>query len=201
MNVREILRMHVVAWAFYAMLPLPILLATDPAGGIEIKRLYLGLASALFSAEVFRPGESKTMSTDWMGNLIAVTIALSANAALFVALGYSIGVQSNLPLAALAILSVVPALGIVPWLLLHLESRYAAIILGATLVGSLKLLACVVARFVYGPNYIAEGYVSSDWRNAKLMIGLFWIVTVAVSCALLVRGLISAGNDSSSTPH
>ena len=33
-----------------------------------------------------------------------------------------------------------------------------------------KLAACIVARIVYGPDYIAQGYVSADWRAAKLVL-------------------------------
>ena len=86
----------------------------------------------------------------------------------------------------MAALSAIPALGLAPWLMFRIKHQYAAIILGATIVAAAKMAACVVARFVYGPNYIAEGYVAADWRTAKLMISLFWIFTAALSLGLII---------------
>jgi hypothetical protein len=60
------------------------------------------------------------------------------------------------------------------------------IILGAMIVSSVKLAACVVARFVYGPDYVEQGYVAADWRTAKLMLTLFWIGHPLLSLGLLV---------------
>jgi len=91
------------------------------------------------------------------------------------------GVQSNIPLPILAVLGIAPSFGLVPWLTLRLRQPYAAIVLGAFAVALIKLAACVVARIVYGPDYIAQGYVSADWRTAKLMISLMWLGTLFVS--------------------
>ena len=54
------------------------------------------------------------------------------------------------------------------------------------LVLAAKLAACVVARIVYGPDYIERGYVSADWRSAKLMISLFWSFSTLLSLGLLL---------------
>ena len=61
-----------------------------------------------------------------------------------------------------------------------------AIVLGALTVGLIKIGACVVARLVYGPDYIAQGYVSADWQTAKLMISLMWTGTLLISVFALV---------------
>jgi hypothetical protein len=54
------------------------------------------------------------------------------------------------------------------------------------LVLAAKLAGCVVARIVYGPDYIERGYVSADWRSAKLMISLFWSFSTLLSVGLLM---------------
>ena len=79
-----------------------------------------------------------------------------------------------------------PALGLVPWLTLRLRQPWGAIILGAMIVALIKIAACVVARVVYGPDYIAQGYVSADWQTAKLMISLMWAGTLLISALALV---------------
>ncbi|HZN69387.1 MAG TPA: hypothetical protein VFB66_29195, partial [Tepidisphaeraceae bacterium] len=61
-----------------------------------------------------------------------------------------------------------------------------SIVFGAMLVLAAKLAACVVARIVYGPDYIAQGYVAADWRSAKLMISLFWTYSTLLSLVLFV---------------
>ena len=59
-------------------------------------------------------------------------------------------------------------------------------------VVSIKLGACVVARLVYGPNYLEEGYASADWHTAKLMISLLWAGIIALSAGLLWSSYRSA---------
>ena len=65
------------------------------------------------------------------------------------------------------------------------QHPYAAILFSGFLVGGCKIAGCVVARVVYGPDYIAQGYVSADWRTAKLMISLFWSFSTLLSLGLL----------------
>ena len=78
------------------------------------------------------------------------------------------------------------ALGLVQWLVLRVRERYLAIMLGAMFLVAAKLAACVVARIVYGPDFLAQGYVAGDWETAKLMITLFWTLTVLCSVAGLI---------------
>jgi hypothetical protein len=86
----------------------------------------------------------------------------------------------------MAVLSAIPAIGIVPWMLRRVHHYYASIILAAALVLTAKLAACVVARVVNGPDYIERGYVAADWRSAKLMISLFWTFSTLLSLGFLV---------------
>jgi hypothetical protein len=73
-----------------------------------------------------------------------------------------------------------------PWMLRRVSQQpYAAIIFTGFLIFACKLAGCVVARIVYGPDYIAQGYVSADWRTAKLMITLFWSFSTLLSLGLL----------------
>jgi hypothetical protein len=204
MKPLRILRELFFAWAFAALLPLPVLLATSPARHADVKCLYLGLASAWFASEAFygksrqvsasagsetaptneSPG-SQTPATNWRDTVLAVVIALVANVSLFILLGLSIDIESHFPFPLMAALSAVPALGMVPWLSQRVPQQYAALVLGATLVALFKLAACVVARVVYGPNFLEDGYVAGDWRTAKLMISVFWGITTTASAGML----------------
>jgi hypothetical protein len=168
-------------------LPLPALLATDRS---EIASLYLGVACGWLSTEIMRIGGIPTSRMAWWGMTLAIITAVFANTALFITLGSAVNVQSNLPFPIMALLSAIPAIGLVPWLMIRLEQQYAALILSAFIAGSAKLVGCVVARIVYGPNFAAEGYISGDWTRAKVMISVFWILTSAISLGLLFVGFL-----------
>jgi hypothetical protein len=118
--------------------------------------------------------------------MLALWIAVLANVMLFIGLALSVGTRSNLPFPLMAALSATPALGLAPWLSLRVRQQYAALILGAMIVGSLKLVSCIVARVVYGPQFDELGYIAGDWRTARLMISTFWGLTAGVSMCLLL---------------
>lgn len=113
--------------------------------------------------------------------MLALTIAVLSIVTVFTALGVGIGVKSNLPFPLLSLLTVLPTLGMVPWAVMRFHQRYAALVFPAFTVLACKLAGCVVARIVYGPDYIAQGYVSDDWHTAKLMITTMWFLTTLLS--------------------
>jgi len=185
----QMLRKSWLAIAAAGFLPLPALLATDRS---EIASLYLGVACAWLSTEMIRVGGIPKSRVAWCGMTLALMAAVFSNTALFIALGIAVNVQSNLPFPIMACLSAIPAVGLVPWLMIRLEQQYSALILSALIVGTAKIGGCAVARIVYGPNFIAEGYVSGDWTRAKLMISVFWILTSAISLGLLLVGFFQS---------
>lgn len=180
------LRTLATTWAVAAGLPLPVLVATNPAASAGVACLYLGLASAWLVAEFHRRCGLPESPRAWRVRAGSTGLALAANVALFVAFGLAAGVQTRFPFPLMAMLSAVPAAGALPWLLRRVRDPYAAIILGSALILAAKLAACVVARVAYGPDYIEQGYVAADWRTAKLMISLFWSFSTALSLGLLL---------------
>jgi multisubunit Na+/H+ antiporter MnhF subunit len=66
---------------------------------------------------------------------------------------------------------------------LRLRDPFKAMVLSAFILMAAKLAACVVARFVYGPDFMERGYVAADWRTAKLMISLTWSTITVISAA------------------
>ena len=174
------LRRLLMPWSFALLLPMPMLIAGDDRNS-DIATLYLALGAAWLATEAFRPGHEPRSAVQWRRRFYALLVYLVINAGLFSLLGWSASVQSNIPLPILAALGIAPSLGLMPWLTLRLRQPYAAIVLGALTVGLIKFAACVVARIIYGPDFIAQGYVSADWQTAKLMISLMWAGTLLVS--------------------
>lgn len=175
------LRLLLFPWAFALLLPMPMLMAGGETVNSDIAVLYLGLGAAWLAVEAFHPSRVALSPADWRARMGALIIYLAVNATVFSVFGDLAQIQSNIPLPLLATLGIVPSLGLVPWLVLRLRQPFAAIVLGAFAVAIMKLSACVVARVVYGPDYIALGYASADWRTAKLMISLMWTGTFLVS--------------------
>jgi len=173
-------------WAVAAFLPLPILVSTDPAGSADISCLYLGVISAWLVTEFHRAWGFPGSAASWRARMLAITATISVNVALFVGFGLAAGVQTYFPFPLMAALSVIPAISMMPWMLRTVSQLpYAAIVFSGFLVFSCKLAGCVAARLTYGLDYIAQGYVSADWRTAKLMITLFWSFSTLLSFALL----------------
>jgi len=141
---------------------------------------------AWLATEIFRCDGLPVTYVEWHAKMLALWITVLTNVALFICLGLSVGMRSNLPFPLMAALSATPALGLAPWLSLRVRQQYAALILGAMIVGSLKLVGCIVARLVYGPQFNEMGYIAGDWRTAKLMISTFWCLTAGVSTSLLL---------------
>ena len=175
-----------LAWAGAALLPLPAVMVTDPLNSTDVGCLYLGVACAWLATEILRRGGLPGTRREWRIKVRAVCVAVAAVAVLFITMGSAAGAQSQIPFPVLAALSATPALGLVPWLVLRVREPYLAIMLGAMILVAAKLAACVVARIVYGPDFLEQGYVAGDWETAKLMITLFWTLTVLCSVAGLI---------------
>jgi hypothetical protein len=165
---------------------LPALFMLPDRDTAPVACVYLGLALAWLATEIFRCDGLPVTYVAWRAKMLALWIAVPANVALFIGLGLSVGTRSNLPFPLMAALSATPALGLAPWLSLRVRQQYEALFLGAMIVGSLKLVGCIVARLVYGPQFDELGYIAGDWRTAKLMISTFWGLTAGVSMSLLL---------------
>lgn len=175
-------------WAVAAFLPLPILMATDAGSSVDVSCLYLGVINAWLATEFHRAWGPPESAADWRIRMQAVAIAVFVNVVLFVGFGLAANVQTHFPFPLMAALSALPAVGVMPWMLRRVRQHpYAAIVFAGCLIFACKLAGCVVARFVYGPDYIAQGYVAADWRTAKLMITLLWSLSTALSLGLLLK--------------
>jgi hypothetical protein len=184
----SLLRPLATTWIVCALLPAPMILLVDPSENSEVSCLYLGLACAYLALQVIRAGGIPEERFEWWAKIGAICVAVGVNLTLFIALGLAAGVQTHLPFALTAALSVIPSIGLVPWLALKIRKPLHVMVLGAVIVLTAKLVGCVIARMVYGPYFNEEGYIAGDWRTAKLMISFFWICSTAISLGMLLAG-------------
>ena len=184
---RSGLRTMMGVWAVGAFLPLPALALTDPARSADLACLYLGISNALLATEFHRSWGLPRSVHSWRDRTLAITIAILSNAALFIVFGSVTGVQTHFPFPLMAVLSVIPAIGIMPWMLRRVsQPPCAAIVLTGFLVGACKIAGCIVARVIYGPDALALGYMAADWRTAKLMLTVLWTLSTLLSLGLLL---------------
>jgi len=166
--------------ALAGLLPFPALLIARSEMTADLAALYLGLASAWLAADAFR--DRSIDRAAWLNRMCALGLILGLNVGLFGLLGVVSGIESNIPFPLIAAFSAVPALGLIPWLTLKLQHSYQAIVVGGASVGGIKILGCIVARIIYGPDALRDGFMAADWRTAPVMIGCFWTGTILLSC-------------------
>jgi hypothetical protein len=182
------LRSHAMTCVAAGLLPLPLVAAGDPATSADVACVYLALASAWLATEIVRAGERPTSLAAWRARQLAIALAVAANTAVFVVMGLAAGVKTNLPFPMLAAGSALAAVGLIPALARRVRQPYAAIVLAGLMALAAKLIGCVAARIVYGPQFIEAGYVAGDWNTAKLMITIFWGLTTALALCGLADG-------------
>jgi len=192
-------------WPITVVVSSLVLVATTATENSDYPLMCLGLGCALLAARAFGrafpPGEPDTSAPEqaWTIRMSAVSITTLAAAAGFSLVSADFRAPSGLPIPLLAVLTVTPALGIVPFLAMRTGKPFAAVVLAAFIVGLIKIASCVVVRIVYGPDALADGYMAGDWQTAKLMISLFWIGTVivsvvsAVACRRRFNALLTSG--------
>jgi hypothetical protein len=187
---QELRRIAMVA-CFGILLPIPMLAHAALSGGSDIATLYLALGAGWIAAEGFRtpPENARALRA----RFLALALFLAIDWIVFVAFGAAAGVESNIPLWLLASLGLTGAFGMVPWFTLKTGQPYCALILAAITAGFIKLGGCVVARMVYGPNALADGYMAADWHTAKVMISTMWAGIIFAS-ALGVWTSLRAAN-------
>ena len=174
-------------WAVAAFLPLPVLVALDPANSADVSCLYLGVINAWLVTEFHRSWGLPESAASWRAMMRAIIVAVSVNVALFIGFGLAAGVQTHFPFSLMAVLSALPVIGVMPWMLRRVSQHpYAAIVFSGFLIFACKLAGCVVARLVYGPDYLEQGYAAADWRTAKLMITLLWTFSTLLSLGLFL---------------
>ncbi len=174
-------RSLLLPWGFSLLFPLPLIMVDPGAVNSDIVTLYVGLSLAWLATEVFRRPDLVRGVAQWRARIAAFIGLVSLNLLVYIAAGMASPVKSNIAWPLLVCLASAPAIGLVPWLVLKMKNPQGAIVMSMLIVGGTKLLGCVIARIVYGPDFLRLGYVSADWKAAKLMISCMWTGTLLVS--------------------
>jgi hypothetical protein len=120
--------------------------------------------------------------------MIAVTTALLAAWAVFSSVHLALSDRNDVVLVLLSFSALIPSSCIVPYLTQVTQKPFAAVVFTVFLVGSMKLLGCVVVVLVYGWDASERGHTTMPWARPNLLVWLFWINTGVLSLCFYYLG-------------
>jgi hypothetical protein len=174
------------------LFPVPLLNFVHDGTGRAFAFAYLFFGCALLAGECFRPSREDSTASDagavWRAKMAALGVAMIVAATSFCVGYWAITGQLESSVVSLAFLSVVPALGLVPYLVLRLHHPYVAVLFASLLLGAVKLLGCVVVHLVYGPSALAEGRTAMSWDNPNLLVWFCLVGGMLCSLVFAVMG-------------
>ena len=183
------------ALAFALVLPIPAITFWEDGAGRAYAYAYLFLGCAIMAAESFTVGSSSG-SPDaielpraerravWLAKMSALSIAVLCAVAVFTLAWFALSDTVDHRVPSLALLTVLPALGGVPYFTLKTRKLFLGVLFATLLLCSIKILGCVVVRMVYGPDALAQGYMAMDWRRPNLLVVLCAVGALVYSMVL-----------------
>jgi hypothetical protein len=177
--------------AFAVLLPIPWLNFWVHGAGRAFAFVYLFLGCSLLAGESFRSpvaGTSAGRRLMWDARMLALALAGAVVALTFTGAYWAVSGRVDVAVLELAVLTIIPALGCVPYVTLRAGNPFVGILFTASLLVLIKLLGCVVARFVYGPNAQAEGQMAMSWAEPNLLVWFCLAGGMLLSLALYILG-------------
>lgn len=190
------LRALLPVWAFAVLLPVPAATFWHDGSGRAFAYGYLFLGTAVVVAESFGRGRSPGTPAGWRAKVLALGLAAAGAVAVFSAFAWAMIGEADPVVPVLAGLAVVPALGCVPYLTLATGRPYTAVLFAAFLMGTVKMVGCVVVRGVYGPTALADGRMTLPWETPNTLVWLCLagaLTCSAVLCPLGRRAFLRSG--------
>ena len=186
-----------LAWLGWLLLPLPAVLFWRSDSGRFIALCLFFVSSTSFVANAFRantagPAKSAAELADrkkiWRVRTFFLAMALLFQWVVFSMLCLVFNDQHDVMAPVLALGSLVPSLSIAPCLTLVTRKPFAAVVLTLFLVGSMKILGCVVVVLVHGWHADAQGYTTLPWTHPNLLVWFFWLNTSLLSLSFYIFG-------------
>jgi hypothetical protein len=178
------------------LLPLPAIILWHTADGRRVAIWLFLLACCSCVAFAFRrettPSSVESQLRTPHGWQLKMATLSSILFATFICFSFSILLLNNSSdfLAVfLAFSALIPSLCVVPYLTLVTRKPLAAVVFSLALIGSTKLLGCVVVVLIYGWHADALGYTETPWMHPNLLVWLIWFNAglLSLSCYFLGR--------------
>jgi hypothetical protein len=184
-------------WLASVVVPLPLIMCwRSPWGrGYALMSFFLGCCFTVaysFRRDILPRDDSnvshvRSFSNDsrptWRAKMSTLCIALFAAFVVFssACLIFERGIEDPLVAPMLALMALVPSLFVTPYVTLATHRPFAAAILTAGLVGSMKFAGALVVVVIYGWDAEEQGRLGMPWDRPDLLVWLFWTLTLAIS--------------------
>jgi hypothetical protein len=124
--------------------------------------------------------------------MFAAGLALSVAWAMFSILWITLVDRHEFVALFIAFQILIPALGIVPCLMLMTRQMFAGVVLSLFLLGCMKFVAGIVVNLVYGWGDVHQdgtpGSHELPWTSPNLMLSAFWTGAAILSISLYCIG-------------
>ena len=198
------------AWLGWLLLPLPAVLFWRSDSGRFIALCLFFVSSTSFVVNAFRADAAGSVKSAaeledrkkiWRVRMLFLALALLFQWVVFSMLCLVFNDPHDVMAPVLALGSLVPALSVAPCLTLVTRKPFAAVVLTLFLVGSMKILGCVVVVLVHGWHADAQGYTTLPWTHPNLLVWLFWLNTSLLSLSFYIVGRKKFIRDLAWSPH
>ena len=176
-------------WVVCVLLPLPLVLFRHLPAGRSYALMCYSFNCAILVAYSFRrdirPRHNSTPSETWRERIYALSLALFVMFLLFSIFCLAVSGAHDLAAPMLAFMVLIPALGIVPCMVLVTRNPWAGVLLSILLVGSLKTPLGAMIVHTFFPSHFQQDVdtdgafiMPTPWMHPNLLV---WFIYCSVT--------------------
>lgn len=192
------------AWVLCVLLPMPLFVFRHWSAARSYELLCFALGCAILAAYSFRrdikppgqwPGASDAEAQTWRERTLPLGLALLGASAMFSLLSLAINNAHDFVAPMLAFMVIIPALGIVPYMVLATRRSLGGILFSMILVGSLKSpIGALIVHTFFRSHFVqatdADGtlIMPTPWAHPNMLVWWLYMSTAAFSLLFYFLG-------------
>jgi hypothetical protein len=196
-SLQRELRYLFPAWIICVLLPLPLMLFRHLPAGRSYALMCFSFGCAVLVAHSFRrdiklpkssPAPDAPKPQTWRDRILPLGLALCAASLTFSIFSLAVGDARDFATPMLAFLVLVPALGVVPYMVLVTRKPLAGVIFSMILVGSLKTPIGAMIVHTFFPSHFEQSIdadgsliMPTPWIHPNLLVWFFYTAVAAFS--------------------
>src|ERR1039457_3410021 len=203
-SLQRELRYLFPVWMICALLPLPLILLWHLLAGRSYALMCFSFGCAILVAHSFRrdiklpknsPASDAPKSQTWRDRILPLGLALCAASLTFSIFSLAIGDARDFVTPMLAFLVLVPAIGVVPYMVLVTRKPLADVIFSMILVGSLKTPIGAMIVHTFFPSHFEQSIdangsliMPTPWIHPNLLVWFFYTSVATLSVLFYFMG-------------
>ena len=203
-SLQRELRYLFPVWIICVLLPLPLMLFRHLPAGRSYALICFSLGCAVLVAYSFRrdiklpnssPALDATKRQAWRDRILPLGLALCTASAAFSIFSLAVGSSQDFVAPMLAFMVLVPALGVVPYMVLVTRKPLAGVIFSTILVGSLKTPIGAMIVHTFFPSHFEQSIdadgsliMPTPWIHPNLLVWFFYTSVATLSVLFYFMG-------------